>query len=344
MLIVSLFFLANLFTKIFCDTECPTIVNPGQDMRINKTTNIRLMQYNVEWLFIDYYAASDCPGSQCTWVNQSEAQKHLTYVSNVVKLLNPDIVNFCEVEGCDELTMLTNSLNNTYMQYLKKGTDTATGQNVGILTRINPLINLYRTEERYTYPIVGSNCGYTGPVGSTGVSKHYITEYKINGLLIAMIGAHLLAIPTDYTRCAEREAQAMVLQKVIMDYYNKNYEIIMIGDFNDYDAEILDSNSHKPTSKVLDILKGNYGDYGGKYQLYSVAASIPQNDRFSDWYDPNGDCISEKNEFSMIDHILVTNKIKEKIVNVFIYQEYPEFCGKYNSDHYPVVIDIDFSL
>ena len=38
----------------------------------------------------------------------------------------------------------------------------------------------------------------------------------------------------------------------------------------------------------------------------------------------------------MIDHILVSG--------TFIYQEYDEYCGTYNSDHYPVVIDIDTAL
>ena len=37
------------------------------------------------------------------------------------------------------------------MPYLKKGTDSATGQNVGMLTRIDPLVSLYRTEEKYSF-------------------------------------------------------------------------------------------------------------------------------------------------------------------------------------------------
>lgn len=34
--------------------------------------------------------------------------------------------------------------NHGYVPYLLKGTDTATGQNVGILTRIDPISNLQR--------------------------------------------------------------------------------------------------------------------------------------------------------------------------------------------------------
>ena len=328
-------FFVNL---VYSDTECPNVLNIG-DRRVNKN-KLRLVQYNVEWLFIDYYSPMNCPGTGCTWVNQSEAQTHMDYVAKVVDQLNPDIINFCEVEGCDELNILNDKLDGSYVPYLKKGTDTSTGQNVGMLTRIDPFISLYRTELKYNYPLPGSKCGYSGLVGSSGVSKHYITEFKFNGYNVAFLGAHLLAIPTDPTRCVEREAQASVLQNVIFDYINKGYEVIMIGDFNDYDSEVLDLNSNKPTSRVLDILKGNKGDLGGLYELYNVAEEIQQNDRYSDWWDSDNNCkTSSQKDYSMIDHILVTNSIKKNIADVFIYHAYDEYCGKYNSDHFPVIVD-----
>jgi exonuclease III len=299
--------------------------------------NIRLVQYNVEWLFIDYYANAKCPGSGCPWSNQSQAETHLQYVSNVIKELKPDIVNFCEVEGINELNMVANG---SYKTYLKPGTDTSTGQNVGLLTKIAPTKDLYRTEARYNYPIPASKCGYTGEPGTSGVSKHYITEFRINNIDIALIAAHLLAFPTDKTRCTEREAQAQVLQQVIYGYYERDYEIIVLGDFNDFDGETVDANDNIPISQVLDILKGYRGDYASKYKLVSIAETIQKTDRFSDWYDENNNCISTSTEFSMIDHILVTEKIQNSIVNSFFYHNYDEFCGTYNSDHYPLVIDM----
>jgi exonuclease III len=321
------------------DTECPNVSEIG-DRRLNKN-NLRLVQYNVEWLFIDYYSAMNCPGSGCTWVNQSEAETHMDYVAKVVNQLNPDIINFCEIEGCDELNILKDKLDNDdYVPYLKKGTDTSTGQNVGMLTRVDPLINLYRTEMKYDYPIPGSKCGYTGVPSTSGVSKHYITEFMFNDYIIAFIAAHLIAIPTDSTRCAQREAQAAVLQNTIYSYINKGYEVIMLGDFNDYDAEVLDVNNNKPTSRVLDILKGNDGDFAGHYTLYNIAEEIQQKDRFSDWWDSDNNCnTASQKDYSMIDHVLVTDAIRHNVLNAFIYHGYDEFCGKYNSDHFPVVID-----
>jgi exonuclease III len=335
----NLFFL--LFAFVSADTECPNISSFG-DRRTNKNS-LRLVQYNVEWLFIDYYKSSDCPGNGCTWHTLNDAQTHLSYVSDVINTLNPDIINLCEVEGCDELNLLVDNLrNNTYNPYLKKGTDTSTGQNVGLLTKIDPFVSLYRTEDRYDYPIYGSNCGYSGS-GSSGVSKHYITEYKFNGFNIAMIGVHFIAIPTDPIRCAQREAQAQVIQNVVYDYVTNGYEIIVIGDMNDYDAQVLDINSHIPKSQALEILKGLKGEKKGTYNLSNVAYRTNQEQRYSDWYDSDNNCATNSvKDFSMIDHILVTPNLNNKIINAYFYHGYSEYCGKMNSDHYPVVIDFNF--
>ena len=303
--------------------------------------NIRIMQYNVEWLFVDQYKS--CPGTGCTWANQTEALVHMNYVSGVINELKPDIVNLCEVEGTYELSLLNSYLGDEYNYYLKQGTDTSTGQNVGMLSKINPIIDLYRTEEHYDYPLYNTNCGDTNSSGSSGVSKHFITEFNLNGLNVAFIGIHLLAIPTDPSRCVQREAQSQVIQNVIFNYINNNYEIILIGDYNDYDNNISDINDNKPTSNVLDILKGKKGDYANTYQLYNVNENINKYDRYSDWWDSDNNCntISIK-DYSLIDHILVTENIKTKIINTFIYHDYEEYCGKYNSDHYPLIIDLEF--
>jgi exonuclease III len=340
--LLGLFFVFCLSFSPFIkgDTECPTVTSIG-DRRKDKNS-LRLVQYNVEWLFIDYYSAMDCPGNGCTWHSVSDAQTHMSYVASTIKTLQPDIINFCEVEGCDELNMLKDQLDSSYNPYLKKGTDTGTGQNVGMLTRMDPLVSLYRSEEKIAYPISGTKCGSTTASGTSGVSKHYITEFKIGTMNVAMIGAHLLAIPTDPARCVQREAQAQVLQNIVSSYIQKGYEVILIGDMNDYDAEVLDLNSDKPTSRVLDIMKGLDGQKKGTYTLTNIATKIAQSERYSDWWDSDNNCnTSSQKDLSMIDHILVTSNINKKIINAYIYHGYKEYCGKWDSDHWPVVIDIN---
>ena len=60
-----------------------------------------------------------------------------------------------------------------------------------------------------------------------------------------------------------------------------------MGDLNDFDGVTLDSNNDKPTSQVLEILKGNAGDHKGKYVMETSAELIDKTERYTDWWDPN---------------------------------------------------------
>ena len=44
----------------------------------------------------------------------------------------------------------------------------------------------------------------------------------------------------------------------------------------------------------------------------------------------------------MIDHILLTQGLIDKVVAVYMYHSYDEFCGTLDSDHYPVVVDLEW--
>lgn len=352
--LASLFAMASLMTSTFGntnDTQCPAVSASNASNAIPVGTHVRLMQYNVEWFFLKTY--NGCPGDGCSWQTLSEATTHMQYIANVVKEYNPDILNLCEVEGCYELGQLNGLVStpdNTYQTYLLFGTDTSTGQNVGLMTKFTPTADLQRTSATHTYPVVGTHCNYSG-TGSSGVSKHYYTSYQMGDLTVYLIGAHLLAIPTEPSRCASREAQASVLQKLIVDLLEgqmtdegqdegSNIGIILMGDLNDFDGVVLDSNDDMPTSNVLNILKGSAGDYAGKYTLVTAAQKVSKTERYTDWWDPNNDCKSTPNEMSMIDHVLMTQNLMDKVTNVFMPHPYSEYCGTYNSDHFPIVIDM----
>ena len=332
------FFVVLLYIAfVSSETYCPTIPEIKEDRRSDKGF-LRIMQYNVEWLFTDYYKQADCPGNNCTWKNETQAQEHLTQISKVINKLNPDIINLCEVEGCDELNEVIQQTSNTYKSYMIKGTDTSTGQNVGMITKIDPELNLQRTDERVTYPLPFSNCVYDGPENTYGVSKNYISEFSFNNMNVAIIGLHFLAQSDDITRCVKREAQAKVIQNIVSQYIDKKFEVIVIGDFNDYSENPIDVNNNIPISQTLQIVQGEHSE--NNYKLESVATNIPKNERYTEWWDENGDCQADEDEFSMIDHILITPGLQEKFINAYIYHGYDEYCEKLDSDHYPVILEL----
>ena len=315
----------------------------SQDKRPN-TDIWKVAQYNVEWLFTEPY--NDCPGNGCEWDSSTEEWEHLKTVANVIQSLNADTIHLCEVQSCTQLEQLNTFLSQPYTPYLIEGTDTSTGQNVGLLSLVDPIENITRTDATFPYPIENSTCANTttDSNGEKGVSKNLFSHFSINNMNIVLIGAHLLAEPLDYTRCLEREAQSQVLQEQIYHYITLGYEIIMMGDFNDFDKEIPDLNNNTPISLVLDTLKGYNGIYANMYQLYSIGDFVSQTQRFTEWWDANGNCEDDSNEFSAIDHILVSKKLQQYISNVEYIHSYNESCNTLESDHYPIMVTFNFTL
>ena len=96
-----------------------------------------------------------------------------------------------------------------------QGADTFTGQNVALLTRVDPLVDLQRTEARVEYPVEGSTCFGSStistdkptPKKAKGVSKHFFTRFAVAGLArpITMVALHFLARPDDPRRRARRK-------------------------------------------------------------------------------------------------------------------------------------------
>ena len=94
---IFVFFYSAIDATNTNDTQCYVVSQPSVTHSVSK---LRIMQYNVEWLFLKTY--NGCPGSGCSWSNLAAATTHMQYVADVIKTYNPDILNMCEVEGCDK--------------------------------------------------------------------------------------------------------------------------------------------------------------------------------------------------------------------------------------------------
>jgi len=245
-----------------------------------------------------------------------------------------------EVQSCEVLDALVKEIGSSYgyNYYLIPGTDTSTGQNVGLLTRVDPNIPLARTEDRVTYPVEGSNCGYYGTKSTTGVSKHYYTNFLINDEVVWMFGAHLVAIPNDPMRCSQREGQAEVLAHLIQSKVSAGEHAIVLGDLNDYDSDVCDSQCDKPNSRVLSFLKTSLNP-----NFLTVMAMVPDvSARYSDWYNAKGNCENNPVDRSAIDHLLVTPELQPRIFQVNYLHNYNIGCDTIISDHWPIVVGMNW--
>lgn len=333
-------------------------VAPGSDRgdRRPDRSRLRIATLNAEWLFDGVRDPSASPWSG----DPASAQRHLEDIAQVVDRMEADIVNLVEVEDCSRLEALIQEMlpmgggeagrklmqqspGSPYRGYLRTGRDTATGQNVALLTKVDPSQEVRRTDERAAHPIVGSRCGFDGRMDDTGVSKNYYALFDdIEGLgfPLAVVGTHLKAFPTDERSCSQREAQAAVLQQLLRQLHDQGYELVLLGDLNDFSDTTPDIAFSQPTSQVLEMLRDFDGD--GQDDMVNVAARVDQNSRFTSWFDRNGngeyDTMSR--ERSSIDHVLVSSRVFELVDGVIIDQGYDPTRI---SDHWPVIVDLALS-
>ena len=317
------------------------------DRRTNKN-KLRIMQYNVEWLFLDKSSNRKCPGEECRWKNKKNMLMHLKFVSNIIKKLNPDIINLCEIKNYNSINGLLNYINNfyndSYKGYFIQNKKNLHNQNVGLITKINPLC-LFHSNIKTKYPVKNSTCNFEGYQIKIDFKRHYIAEFCINNINIVLISVHLKAF-SDEKSCAKKEAQALIISNIILNYRNninnesKNYEFIVIGDINDFDNNNLDVHNNKSSSLVFDIFEK-------ECKLYNLNAKIKKEHRytemnkkyryFGNYYDNNDSTY----KFSLLDYCLVSHNLINKVSDVFIYKDF-DIWNKYNSDHLPLVIDFEF--
>ncbi len=119
-------------------------------------------------------------------------------LAEVICKLDPDIASMQEVYDCNIMNDLIAALRlqgcSGYRPYLVKGTDTATQQNVALITRVDPVSNIMRTSNRFPYPLPGNTCDCTGSSceGTYGVSKHFYADFDIEGDLFTLFNFHFL--------------------------------------------------------------------------------------------------------------------------------------------------------
>jgi len=265
-------------------------------------------------------------------------------VADFLVKVNADIVTLVEVLDCMVLQCLIDAMGDpSYKPFLIPGGDSATDQNVGIFSGVGPINALFRDEQRATIYSVDSTCGNLPEESyESGVSKHFIARFNIAGLgQISLIGAHLLAFPTTPDRCIRREAQATVLRNIAQNERNLGRQVVILGDINDYDVDVLDASDSVPTSRVSNFLK--YDDSGRKI-MYSVVESVTQQpSRYSSWWDQDNDCIVEDGELTLIDHLLISPLLNSRLLTVQLYNTVIEECDSLESDHYTIKVVLDTS-
>ena len=302
--------------------------------RRTDTNRLTVVSFNAEFLWDGIQPEEgrvDFPHKN----NPQEASEHMEDIAHVIRQIDADIVNLIEVEGFQALKKLNDDFLNGmgYKPYLVKGKDTYTGQDVGLLTRIDPETQLIeRTDNRVS--INGSE---------TGVSKNYFAKFDVNGDKIAIVSLHLISRPSDQNRRDKREAQATVIKDLSLNLSNQGYSLIVMGDFNDYDGDncCSDHADNIPISTVLRIIK-TQNQSTNTDDLTNVSQFIDKDERYTSHWDRNrNNQVDGIHEYSSIDHILISKDLESLVDSAFIYKGYSPLIV---SDHFPVVVSLNMGL
>lgn len=260
--------------------------------------------------------------------SQTEAEEHMADIADVIIEQNPDIVNLVEVESLAALKRLNDKFlsDRGYKPYLVKGKDTYTGQDVGMLTRIDPEHNMiHRYNEK----------GQAGQVQKS-VSKNYYAKFTVNDTKIAIVSLHFLSRPNAENRKLKREAQADAIRTKSMELVTKGYQVIVLGDFNDYDGDegYRDHQDNMPITNVLSSIK-ELCSTTDEDDLINIATMVPKASRYTAFWDKDDDDnIDHPGEYTSIDHLLVSKGLKEKLVYADIPHTFDPRCV---TDHFPIV-------
>lgn len=301
----------------------------AEDRRID-TSELSIMTLNAEFLW-DGRGTEEGRVNFAWKGNPSEADDHMHDIAQIIKASDPDMVNLVEVESLAALNHFNSNFltGENYAASLVNGKDSFTGQDVGLLSRIDP-DDFGRTDRK-------------GTSSSTekSVSKNYFAKFDdINGRKIALIGLHFLSRPSDSSRLHPRQAQADAMRDLAVELASEGYSIVMLGDFNDYDGDTLDHVSSTPITDVLKITRemtpGNETD-----DLMNVASFVEKNSRYTaHWDQDRQNDVDFPFELTAIDHILVSQDLASNIKDVSIPHDHDP---RSVSDHFAVVVNFDFS-
>ena len=278
--------------------------------------------FNARWLFDGHADVSASPYANG---DASGARAHGRAIADVVRAVDADVMVLTEAETCETLGWAANA-SDGYVAGMVPGTDTATMQQVGVISRVDFVEDLWRTNDRAVYDASSSACGTLTSV-SSGVSKNVVARVRTpSGRFVSIIGAHLKANPTEKASCAQREAQVEVLRALAKARFDAGDAVMVVGDLNDYSDLNPDVGNHSPTSKCLKRLRDFNGD--GIDELEEVGGFIAAGERYT-WQSGSNRAKLDYILTSRSDMNVVSARIRHDLVNSSV------------SDHFPLVAVVD---
>ncbi len=277
---------------------------------------ITLMTFNAAWL-------CDAVDDPAVMLDQEhmprDVDAKLAGVAEVIRRHNPDIVALQEVENWGVLERLNRRhlADEGYAAYWFDSLDTATGQDVALLTRLQaagPLRNhldAFTTLDGKRWRLSRGLLDIRLRVPGSGKLLHVFVTH-----LRSQLPAWVNGRPDAYLADCQRAGQGKLVRELIQPALQAGEYVVVMGDFND------DRNS-----PALEFIIGD-NDRGPK--LYDTLARVPLADNYTCvWTDALGNRYYER-----VDHILVSRNLQKRVTSALIDHAVPAEV----SDHAAAVV------
>lgn len=194
--------------------------------------DINVMALNAEWLWTPFDQKVDGQKFNKGDMSPQKYNQEITFYADLIKKNNISLLAISEIENGQVAHELATKFGSAWKSYFRQGRDTATGQDVALLSSL-PLVPGSVTD--FGFP----SGKIKGSTKKKRLSKVLGAQFWIEKgsakVKLGVITAHFLSKRHDSKKKSEnRHRQAKALVKAIESFHGDVDALIVMGDFNDY--------------------------------------------------------------------------------------------------------------
>jgi len=198
---------------------------------LHSHAELKVLTLNSEWLWTPYDGKVDGKKFNKGDMHPAQYQNELEFYSSLIMQYQIDIVAISEIENRQVADELAAKLGMGWKAYFRQGRDTATGQDVALLSKL-PVVKGSVTDFGFPYGrIQGSNKKkrLSKIVGAMFWVADGTTKSKVG-----VVTSHFLSKRNNsFKKNQNRNRQAFALTKAISAFSDDTDKIVVLGDLND---------------------------------------------------------------------------------------------------------------
>lgn len=191
----------------------------------------RVMTLNAEWLWTPFDNKVDGSIASIRDMSIPAYSEELAFYAALINTHKIDILAISEIENEQVARELAGKLGKQWTHYFKQGLDTATGQDVAILSRL-PYVEGSLTH--FNFPAAKLRLLDKPKKITKLVGAQFWLETNGKREKLGVITAHFLSKRNENKQKSEnRQKQALALRQAIDVFAKDTDKILVLGDFND---------------------------------------------------------------------------------------------------------------